>query len=197
MAITIAAVIAGLEVVIYGRPLTSKWLSDDFPRILAMSFVLSVVIGAIYELVRLIGGRVLLNVILGRYRHPIREDRVMMFLDLTGSTSLAEALGEVRMQELLTRFFFDIDEPIVAHGGEVHAYVGDEVIVSWPLTTAVLRGGASTASLPSRTGSRNSAESYRYEFGSAPRFRAGCTRARWSSANAGIPAAKSPILATR
>ena len=140
MAITIAAVIAGLEVVIYGRPLTSRWLSGDFSRILAMSFVLSVVIGAIYELVRLIGGRVLLNVILGRYRHPIREDRVMMFLDLTSSTSLAEALGEVRMQELLTRFFFDIDEPIVPHGGEVHAYVGDEVIVSWPLTTAVLRG---------------------------------------------------------
>ena len=138
MAITIAAVIAGLEVVIYGRPLTSRWLSSDFPRILAMSFVLSVVIGAIYELVRLIGGRVLLNVILGRYRHPIREDRVMMFLDLTSSTSLAEALGEVRMQELLTRFFFDIDEPIVAHGGEVHAYVGDEVIVSWPLTTGGL-----------------------------------------------------------
>jgi adenylate cyclase len=38
------------------------------------------------------------------------------------------------MQELLTRFFFDIDGPIVGHGGEVHAYVGDEVIVTWPLT---------------------------------------------------------------
>ena len=167
MAITIAAVIAGLEVVIYGRPLTSRWLSSDFPRILAMSFVLSVVIGAIYELVRLIGGRVLLNVILGRYRHPIREDRVMMFLDLTSSTSLAEALGEVRMQELLTRFFFDIDEPIVAHGGEVHAYVGDEVIVSWPLTTAVLRGACLDCWIEER------GESYRYEFGSAPRLRAG------------------------
>ena len=65
-----------------------------------MSFVLAVVGSAIYELVRLIGGWVLLNVILGRYRHPIREDRVMMFLDLGGSTSLAEALGEVRMQDL-------------------------------------------------------------------------------------------------
>ena len=61
---------------------------------------MSVVGSAIYELVRLIGGRVLPNVILRRYRHPIREDRVMMFLDLAGSTSLAEALGEVRMQDL-------------------------------------------------------------------------------------------------
>ena len=87
MATAIAAVIAGLQVVIYDRPLSATWLSGDFPRILAMSFVLSVVGSAIYELVRLIGGRVLLNVILGRYRHPIREDRVMMFLDLTGSTT--------------------------------------------------------------------------------------------------------------
>ena len=42
-------------------------------------------------------------------------------------------MGELRVQGLLTRFFFDIDGAIVAHGGEVHAYVGDEVIVTWPL----------------------------------------------------------------
>jgi class 3 adenylate cyclase len=173
MAITIAAVIAGLQAVIYEQPLSVTWLSGDFPRILAMSFVLSVVGSAIYELVRLIGGRVLLNVILGRYRHPTREDRVMMFLDLAGSTSLAEALGEVRMQELLTRFFFDIDEPIVAHGGEVHAYVGDEVIVSWPLTTEVLGGACLDCFFAVRDRIEERGESYRYQFGSAPRFRAG------------------------
>ena len=103
------------------------------------AFVSSVVFSAVFELTRLIGGRVLLNVILGRYRHPTREERVLMFLDVAGSTSVAEALGEVRMQELLTRFFFDIDEPIVAHGGEVHAYVGDEVIVTWPSTAKGFR----------------------------------------------------------
>ena len=44
------------------------------------------------------------------------------------------------MQDLLTRFFFDIDEPIVAHGGEVHAHVGDEVIVSCRVTAQVSEG---------------------------------------------------------
>ena len=39
----------------YNRPLSATWLSGDFPRILAMSFVLSVVGSAICELVRLIG----------------------------------------------------------------------------------------------------------------------------------------------
>ena len=91
-------------------------------------------LGSAYELMRLVGGRVLLSVILGRYRRPTREERVLLFLDLVGSTSLAESMGDVRMQALLTRFFFDIDEVIRAYGGEVHAYVGDEVIVTWKVT---------------------------------------------------------------
>jgi class 3 adenylate cyclase len=40
----------------------------------------------------------------------------------------------VRVHDLITRFFFDIDRPIADHDGEVHAYVGDEVIVTWPLS---------------------------------------------------------------
>ena len=62
-----------------------------------------------------------------------------MFLDLANSTHLAEAMGELRVHDLVTRFFFDIDEPIADFGGAVHAYVGDEVIVSWPLTDDPVR----------------------------------------------------------
>ena len=57
-----------------------------------------------------------------------------MFLDIADSTRLAEAMGELRVHDLITRFFFDIDEPISDFGGAVHAYVGDEVIVSWPVS---------------------------------------------------------------
>jgi len=38
------------------------------------------------------------------------------------------------VHDLITRFFFDIDEAISDHDGEVHAYVGDEVIITWPLS---------------------------------------------------------------
>ena len=72
------------------------------------------------------------------------------------------------MQELLTRFFFDIDGPIVGHGGEVHAYVGDEVIVTWPLTAGVSAGLASTAFLLLRIGLPKTRGSYRQ---SSARFR--------------------------
>ena len=176
MAIAVAAVLVGLQPVLYGEPPEAKWFSVTFPGVFVAAFVLSIAFSAVYELVRLIGGRVLLNVILGRYRHPVREERVLMFLDLAGSTALAEALGEVRLQELLTRFFFDIDAPIVAHGGEVHAYVGDAVIVTWPLSGQAPGGRGPAArcldcffAVEQRI--ERSAASYREAFGWVPRFR--------------------------
>ena len=65
-----------------------------------MAFVLSVVFGAIFELTRLIGGRVLLNVILGRYRHPTREDRVLSLIEEHGGGLRLTPMGRTRYQAL-------------------------------------------------------------------------------------------------
>jgi len=172
IAIVVSILVLVLEVALYGHWVDAAWFATTVPRAVAISLVVSLFFGALFELTRLIGGRVLVNVALGRYRHPRREERVVMFLDLAGSTALAEALGEVRMQELLTRFFFDIDAPIVAHGGEVHAYVGDEVIVTWPLAAPVAAGRCLYCFFAIADRIAASAPSYQREFGSAPRFRA-------------------------
>jgi len=173
MALAVSAATTVLQVMLYSRRLQWVWLTDELPRIVAIALIVSVIFGSVFELVRLIGGRALLSIILGRYRHPAREERVLMFLDLAGSTSLAEALGEIRMQELLTRFFFDIDAPIVAHAGEVHAYVGDEVIVTWPLTPEVSAQRCIDCFFAIEDRIADIADSYQMEFGSVPRFRAG------------------------
>jgi adenylate cyclase len=172
MAVVVATVAATLEVVIYHHRINHYWLLHDFPKIVGLAFAGSMLVGAIYELVRLVGGRAFLNVILGRYRHATREERVLLFLDLVGSTTLAEQLGELRVQELLTRFFYDIDEAIVAHGGEVHAYVGDEVIVTWPVGAACGRRPIDCVfAIQDRIAEL--AERYAREFGLVPNFRAG------------------------
>jgi len=172
MAVAVSTVATVLQALLYEERPQSTWFFAEFPRIVGITFVLSALFGAAFELTRLIGGRTLLNVIMGRYRHPTREERVLMFLDLSGSTSLAEALGDVRMQELLTRFFFDIDGPIVAHGGEVHAYVGDEVIVTWPLTSRVSAGCCIDCFFAVTDRVAENAQSYLQRFGSVPQFRA-------------------------
>ena len=136
-------------------------------------FFASLLVLSAYELIRLVGSRVLFNVALGRYRSPVREARVLMFLDLANSTSLAESMGELRVQGLLTRFFFDIDGAIVAHGGEVHAYVGDEVIVTWPLDERMSGGRCIDCFFAIADSIAERADSYRQEFGMVPSFRAG------------------------
>ena len=173
MAVVVALAILGLEPLLHWHRIEAHWLVDTFPTIVAIAFFWALLVGAIFELTRLIGSRVLFNVALGRYRTPVREARVLMFLDLANSTSLAESMGELRVQGLLTRFFFDIDGAIVAHGGEVHAYVGDEVIVTWPLDDRMSGGRCIECFFAIVDGISEKADSYRQEFGMVPSFRAG------------------------
>jgi len=179
MAVVVAAVAITLEVILYGYGrgygyrIELFWFVDDFPRIMGVSFVLSILVAVVYELTRLIGIRVLFNVLLGRYRRPIREERVLLFLDLVGSTTLAEQMGEVRVQDLLTRFFYDIDRAITAHGGEVHAYVGDEVIVTWRVIPGKPQRRYLDCFFAIQDRIAERADQYRREFGLVPDFRAG------------------------
>ena len=79
------------------------------------------------------GQNVLVNFITGRYYRPRLEERVFLFLDMEGSTGAAERLGPLAFHRLLNRFVLDLTEPIVAARGEIHSYVGDEVIATWKL----------------------------------------------------------------
>ena len=96
-----------------------------------MGFAAAMVIGVGVETERLIGGELLTSVLLGTYHRPARQRLIVMFLDLAHSTRLAESMGECELTDLaITRFFFDIAQPISDFKGRVHAYVGDEVVVS-------------------------------------------------------------------
>jgi adenylate cyclase len=178
LVMTAALVIAvlSLQFLLYAglRWFTVDWFTTTLPRIVAIGFAISLVFGVIFEAGRLIGGPMLASVVLGTYHRPVREQRIVMFLDIAGSTRLAEEMGERRVHDLITRFFFDIEEPIMDHGGAVHAYVGDEVIVTWPLTGDRARNGRCLACFFAieRKMARLAVD-YDREFGVVPRFRAG------------------------
>jgi adenylate cyclase len=181
LAMTAALVIVGigLQFILYAQPLglhwlTVEWFATTLPRIVLIGFTLTLVVGTIAETGRLIGSRLLTSIVLGTYHRPAREQLIVMFLDIAGSTALAEQMGELRVQELFTRFFFDIDEPIGENGGGVHAYVGDEVIVTWRVTNDWARNARCLACFFAiERKMARLAQDYQREFGVAPRFRAG------------------------
>jgi len=77
------------------------------------------------------GKNVLLNLFFGRFHRPRKQKRIIMFLDLTSSTAIAERIGDHKYSAFLKDFFYDLDEIISKTKGAVYQYVGDEVIVVW------------------------------------------------------------------
>jgi adenylate cyclase len=73
--------------------------------------------------------------IFGRFDTPREEQRIVTFIDLVGSTGIAERLGSVRFYALLSDVFTRLSEVVAEFGGEVHRYVGDALIATWPVGT--------------------------------------------------------------
>jgi adenylate cyclase len=101
------------------------------------SAAVSVLFNLGFAITNLIGARSLLNFLIGRYHSPVEENRFVLFVDIAGSTGMAESLGGLAIHRLLDRIFRLLTLSVVDYRGEVLNYVGDEVIVTWPE-----RGGA-------------------------------------------------------
>jgi adenylate cyclase len=101
------------------------------------STIFSVAASAFFNVVltirSLIGGPTLMALLSGRYHRPIEEERVVLFLDLVDSTALAERLGQKAFLRVLEQFVGAATEPIAEARGEIYRYVGDEIIVTWPV----------------------------------------------------------------
>jgi len=77
------------------------------------------------------GQGILLSYITGRFHEPREVQRIIMFLDLRSSTSIAEKLGDIRYHDFLYEFFHDITNSILITKGNIYRYVGDQIVVTW------------------------------------------------------------------
>ena len=108
-------------------------LDRIFQADLLFSVMVGVIITAVMRLRSLIGGRVLFEFLTGRYRRPVDERRIFLFLDLCDSTPIAESLGSTGYHAFLRDFIETLEKPIARYGGEIYQYVGDEVLATWPV----------------------------------------------------------------
>ena len=113
------------------------------------------------------------NFFIGTYHKPKEEERVFMFLDLKGSTAMAERLGHSLYFQLIRKFFADISDPIVNSWGEIYQYVGDEVVVSWPKKLGLKDSNCIKCFFQCRELVAANSEYYKVKFGIIPEFKAG------------------------
>ena len=107
--------------------------TDLHTELLTIGFSLAAtfVFVALLQAAGLVGRRTFLDLLRGRYRRPRLERRFFLFVDLVGSTALAERLGALEAHRMLAAVFAATAEPIAAWHGEIYQYVGDEIVITW------------------------------------------------------------------
>ena len=120
----------------------------------------------------LLGRDVFLSLLTGRYRKPVQEERVFLFIDLAGSTSLAERFGDLRMQEYLGKLFAAMADPVLRYGGSIDDYVGDAAVITWPYDRAVADAACIRCVFDILEQIEADAHRWQKDYGEVPRLRA-------------------------
>lgn len=121
----------------------------------------------------IVGRRVLINLMLGRYHNPRQETRIFMFLDMKDSTTHAENLGHIKFSSLIQDSFNDLTSSILQHNVEVYQYVGDEAILTWELPDGFENANCLKAYYTFQQALEKKKDFYEKEYGFIPFFKAG------------------------
>src|SRR5882672_3037792 len=144
------------------------------PRAVLMATIFVLLGNAIFvlQMSRLVGERTLREIVFGRYHRSRTEERFFLFVDIAGSTPLAERIGPDAVHRFLGEVFRLASDPIDDHRGEVYQYVGDEIVITW--TVAEGRDGARPVAcfFGIEQALARAAPEFEREFGAVPRLRA-------------------------
>lgn len=156
-----------------GITLTRQSWDALFILLVIYYFVMTLVISFINQINKKYGPGILIPLLLGRYRHPKEQERIFMFMDLKSSTATAERLGHLKYSSFIQDCFADINAVLYPFQAQVYQYVGDEIVVTWPLSEGIIDHRciqfyfACKTQFESRTGYFMSA------YGFLPEFKAG------------------------
>jgi len=166
----------------YARYLFSATVQFLFLGALIGNFALSV----LHTLRAKIGYTDFGNLLVGRYRMPAEEVRAFMFLDLKGSTTIAEQLEHSLYSRLIQDCFRDLTGTLLDTRAEVYQYVGDEAVLSWPVEIAAENANCVRAYFEFTGVLERRRAHYLRAYGLVPVFKAGVNLGRVTVVEVGV-----------
>lgn len=141
-------------------------------QLVTVTFLVAIFFLLLMQLIQLVGDRTFRALALGRYHRPRTEERFFLFVDIVGSTPLAERLGPTAVHDFLNRVFQIASDPIDDHAGEVYQYVGDEMVVTWTVSEGRASGRPLACLFAIEDALNVAAPDFERQFGAVPRLRA-------------------------
>lgn len=115
----------------------------------------------------------LINFVLGRYHNPREVDRIFCFIDLKGSTTIAEKLGNIRFAMFLKDYYSDITEALRQTKAQIYQYVGDEIVLSWSIKRGLMNNNIINCFFKMKEIIDSLKQKYIGKYGVYPEFKAG------------------------
>lgn len=126
----------------------------------------------VLQMSRLVGERTLRDIVFGRYHRSRTEERFFLFVDIIGSTPLAERIGPGAVHRFLGEVFRLASDPIDDHRGEVFQYVGDEIVITWTVAEGREHACPLACFFAIEQALAQASPEFEREFGAVPRLRA-------------------------
>ncbi|WP_299333878.1 adenylate/guanylate cyclase domain-containing protein [uncultured Psychroserpens sp.] len=150
------------------------WREDPFFWNTVIFFIISSVV---FSLIRIandkFGRGVFLNMLLGKYKKPKEEKRVLMFLDLKDSTKIAEHLGHEKYSRFIQDCFKDLNNLLRKYEAEVYQYVGDEAVINWTEKRGFKNNNCTKLFFAFQKSLLEKSQYYQSEYEHTPVFKAG------------------------
>ncbi len=126
--------------------MAEAYINVDFPnergwwmnnKIFWMVTAYFIICSLLFSFIRLsndkFGKGVIVKMLLGSYRKPQEVQRILMFIDLKSSTTIAEELGHLKYSRFIQDCFYYLNRVVSKYDAEIYQYVGDEAVLTWTL----------------------------------------------------------------
>jgi adenylate cyclase len=181
-------VIFGIAIMILDVPINEGanhfFMRSIFSYMIYCLFV-SILIGFIGQVNDKFGPGILFPMFMGKYHQPIEEDKILMFIDLTGSTKFAERLGHIKYSHFIQDFLFDLNIAANKCKGSIYQYVGDEAVISWDKEEGVENQNCISIFFIFQDIIREKKDYYIDQYGEIPTFKSGANFGRVMVAEVG------------
>lgn len=147
--------------------------NDSFIYNLSFALTGILILTTFFQISKLHRKGELSNYILGRYHQPREVEQLFLFVDLKSSTKIAEEIGNLSYGKFLQEYYADITGAIHATDATVYQYVGDEIILTWPMQKGIQRNRCLEFVVEMQRTFDHYASRNRSTFGFVPEFRAG------------------------
>ena len=155
------------------RPILDILTDPPVRRFLMLMFFASFAINFFLHLRLMIGSKNMVAMFTGHYRLPVKEKRLFLFIDLVGSTAIAERIGPLEFTHFKHDFFCALTQPLLSTNGTIVQYVGDEVMLTWSISD--LSAKSCPFNFIDQTRKRISMQEdyFMSRYGATPQFRSG------------------------